>query len=154
MLFVLRNEPLQQSIDGRSPPHFCEHQTSPRRARAHQLLGSGLYSRVEKLVEPMQTKGRQTYFENCFLCSRVLMAEEFLEQSLHFSSPAHLGRLALEAATLPGSFPTQQLCHPAATTAQAGAQPAPDSTHRSLPASHHTAPQSAASEFLLKLNKS
>lgn len=46
------------------------------------------------------------------------MADEFLEQSLHFSSPAHLGCLALEAAALPGSFPTQQFCHPAANTAQ------------------------------------
>lgn len=64
------------------------------------------------------------------------MANEFLEQSLHFSSPAHLGCLALEAAALPSSFPTQQFCHPAAATAQAGAQAAPDSTHRSLPGSH------------------
>lgn len=102
----------------RSPPHFRVHQTSPRRACAHQLLGSGLYFLVEELVEPLQTKGRQTYFKNCFLCSRVLVANEFLEQSLHFSSPAHLGCLALEAAALPSSFPTQQFCHPAATTPQ------------------------------------
>lgn len=102
----------------------------------------------------MQTKGRQTYFENCFLCFRVLMANEFLEQSLHFSSTAHLGCLALEAAALPSSFPTQQFCHPAATTPQAEAQPAPGSKHGSVPGSHCAAAQSATSEFLLMLKKS
>lgn len=138
----------------RSPPRFREHQTSPRRACAQQLLGSGLYSLLEELEEPMQTKGRRTYFENRFLCSRVLMADEFLEQSLHFSSPAHLGCLALEAAAFPSSFSPQQFCHPAATTAQAGAQPAPDSTHGSLPGSHCATAQSATSGFLLTLNES
>lgn len=128
--------------------------SSPRRACAHQLLGSGLYSLVEKLVEPMQTNIRQTYFENCLLCSRVLIADEFLEQSLHFSSPAHLGCLALEAAALPSSFPSQQFCHPAAATAQAGAQAAPAHTDPCLDHTVQLLVMSATSEFSSELNNS
>lgn len=51
------------------------------------------------------------------------MADEFLEQSLHFCSPTHLGCLALKAASLPSSFASQQLCHPAVTTVQAEGHP-------------------------------
>jgi len=65
------------------------------------------------------TQERQPCCENYFLCFGASMADEFLEQSLHFSSPTHLGCLALKAASLPSSFASQQLRHPAVTTAQA-----------------------------------
>lgn len=64
-------------------------------------------------------QGRQPYFGNCFLRFRASMADEFLEQSLRFSSSTHLGCLALKAASLPSSFASQQLCHPAAARAEA-----------------------------------
>lgn len=50
-------EPLQQSVDSRSPPPTLqEHQISSHRAYAHQLLFLCLYSLEEKLVELMQSR--------------------------------------------------------------------------------------------------
>lgn len=63
--------------------------------------------------------------EGWSLLLQGLVANEVLEQGLHLCSPAHPGRLALEAVPFPGSFAFQQFRHskgtdPHAETRRAG----------------------------------
>lgn len=126
-------EPLQQHVDSRSVPVFQEHHRSSHSACVLQLWGLSLYSLGEKSVALVQSRETALPWE-LFLCFRALVADEFLEQSLHLSSPTHCGCLALEAAPLPSSFASQQLGHPAATTAWTEGHPPAQRSGLSSPA--------------------
>lgn len=111
-------EPLQQSMEGNPLPQLP---MSTKSAHAeHMCTSCWFYVFIlwREVGDAYAKQGTQPYFENYFLRFRASMADEFLEQSLHFSSPTHLGCLALKAASLPSSFASQQLCHPAGATAQ------------------------------------
>lgn len=70
-------------------------------------------------MEILQSRDDSPTFKILSLRFISLLTDEFLEQSLHFSSTTHLGCLALVAASLPSSFAFQQLCHPAVMSGRA-----------------------------------